>query len=158
MNMESFEDIKVLMDEFDPAALLPYLGSLIGKVEYVTGESGNETLVAYSLGNLCSTMLYGKNMVGEILSFDVVKKENGSVAVENVLVDPVISHYKTDTSKKDNQNLHVRYESRLYLLRDYTEALANSHGSQNWGAFTLAALKKFVTDPVSPVFLPAYMQ
>ena len=36
MNMESFEDIKVLMDEFDPAALLPDLGSLIGKVEFVT--------------------------------------------------------------------------------------------------------------------------
>lgn len=138
--------------------VLGHHSHVVGKVEYVTGESGNETLVAYSLGNLCSTMLYGKNMVGEILSFDVVKKENGSVAVENVLVDPVISHYKTDTSKKDNQNLHVRYESRLYLLRDYTEALANSHGSQNWGAFTLAALKKFVTDTVSPVFLPAYMQ
>jgi len=36
MNMESFEDIKVLMDEFDPAALLPDLSSLIGKVEFVT--------------------------------------------------------------------------------------------------------------------------
>ena len=36
MNMESFEDIKVLMDEFDPAALLPDLTTLIGKVEFVT--------------------------------------------------------------------------------------------------------------------------
>ena len=36
MNMESFEDIKVLMDEFDPAALLPDLTSLIGKVEFIT--------------------------------------------------------------------------------------------------------------------------
>ena len=36
MNFESFEDIKVLMDNFDPAALLPDLGTLVGKVEFVT--------------------------------------------------------------------------------------------------------------------------
>jgi len=36
MNMESVEDIKVLMDEFDPASLLPDLTTLIGKVEFVT--------------------------------------------------------------------------------------------------------------------------
>lgn len=131
---------------------------VVGGVEYLTGESGNKTLVAYSLGNLCSTMLYGRNMVGEILSFDIVQAENGAIRIENVLVDPVISHYKTDTSRKDNQDLHVRYELRLYLMRDYTEALANEHGSQNWGAFTLAELKKFVTDTVSAGFLPAYLQ
>ena len=138
--------------------VLGHHSHVAGKVEYVTGESGNKTLVAYSLGNLCSTMLYAKNMIGEILSFDIVKKANGAISIENVLIDPVISHYKTDTSRKDNQNLHVRYESRLYLLRDYTEALANSHGSQNWGAFTLADLKKCITDTVSPEFLPAYLQ
>ena len=36
MNFESFEDIKVLMDNFDPASLLPDLTSLVGKVEFVT--------------------------------------------------------------------------------------------------------------------------
>ena len=138
--------------------VLGHHSHVVGGVEYVTGESGNKTLVAYSLGNLCSTMLYGKNMVGEILSFDIVKRENGSIGIENVLVDPVVSHYQTDTSRKDNQNLHVRYASRVYLMRDYTETLANGHGSQNWGRFTLADLKKFVTDTVSAEFLPAYMQ
>ena len=36
MNFESFEDIKVLMDNFDPASLLPDLSSLGGMVELVT--------------------------------------------------------------------------------------------------------------------------
>ncbi len=36
MNMESFEDIKVLMDNFDPAALLPDLTSVVGVVEFLT--------------------------------------------------------------------------------------------------------------------------
>lgn len=36
MNMESFEDIKELMDAFDPAALLPDLTTVMGKVEFIT--------------------------------------------------------------------------------------------------------------------------
>ena len=36
MNFESFEDIKVLMDNFDPASLLPDLSSVVGIVEFVT--------------------------------------------------------------------------------------------------------------------------
>ena len=36
MNFDSFEDIKVLMDNFDPAALLPDLTTVVGKVEFIT--------------------------------------------------------------------------------------------------------------------------
>ena len=36
MNFENFEDIKVLMDNFDPASLLPDLSSVVGIVEFVT--------------------------------------------------------------------------------------------------------------------------
>ncbi len=36
MNFESFEDIKVLMDNFDPASLLPDLTSVVGVVESLT--------------------------------------------------------------------------------------------------------------------------
>ena len=36
MNFESFADIKVLMDNFDPATLLPDLTSMVGLVEFLT--------------------------------------------------------------------------------------------------------------------------
>ena len=36
MSLESFEDIKTIMDNFDPAALLPDLSTLAGKVELIT--------------------------------------------------------------------------------------------------------------------------
>ena len=36
MNFDSFEDIKVLMDNFDPAALLPDLSNVVGIVEFIT--------------------------------------------------------------------------------------------------------------------------
>ena len=138
--------------------VLGHHSHVVGGVEYLTGVNGNKTLVAYSLGNLCSTMLYARNMVGEILSFDLVKGEDEHISIENVVVDPVISHYKTDTSRKDNQNLHVRYASRVYLMRDYTNELAKEHGSQNWGAFTFDTMKRYITDTVSAEFLPSYMQ
>lgn len=137
--------------------VLGHHSHVVGGVEYLEGRNGGKTLVAYSLGNLCSTMLYARNMVGELLSFDIVKTDNG-YEIENVVVDPVISHYKTDTSKKDNQNLHVRYQSRVYLMKDYTEEMALAHGSQNWGAFSLDTLKKYVTDTVSEEFLPEYLK
>lgn len=124
-----------------------------GKVEWVSGESGNKTLVAYSLGNFCSSQLYAKNMIGEMLKFDIVKDVDGSISVENAYVDPVVCHYKTDTSKKDNQNLHVRYEVRMYMLDDYTEELSNAHGSQNWGKFSFANLKAYISDVVPEEFL-----
>ena len=36
MNVESFEDIKALMDNFDPASLLPDLGTVVGKTAFIT--------------------------------------------------------------------------------------------------------------------------
>ena len=36
MKFESFEDIKVLMDNFDPAVLLPDLSTVVGTVEFLT--------------------------------------------------------------------------------------------------------------------------
>ena len=36
MNLEKFEDIKVLMDNFDPATLLPDLTNVVGLVQTVT--------------------------------------------------------------------------------------------------------------------------
>ena len=36
MNFESFEDIKVLMDNFDPATLLPDLSNVAGLVSFLT--------------------------------------------------------------------------------------------------------------------------
>ena len=92
-------------------------------------------------------------MIGEMLKFEIVKDEDGIVTIENAYVDPVVCHYKTDTSKKDNQDLHVRYEVRMYMLKDYTEQMAKQHGSQNWGAFTFSDFKGYITNTVSSEFL-----
>ena len=143
-------------------AIIGHHPHVVGDVEWLEGESGNKTLVAYSIGNFCSSQLYSYSMVGEMLKFDIVKDKDGVVSIENVLVDPVVCHYKTDTSKKDNQNLDVRYEVRMYMMRDYTEALANSHGSQNWARFSFDTLKGYISGSnyadVADEFLPDFMK
>lgn len=138
--------------------VLGHHSHVVGDVEYLAGESGNRTLVAYSLGNFCGTMLNIRNNVGLMLEFDIVRDADGVITVENAVVEPTVSHYKTDTSKTDRQGLAVRYDSRVYLLRDYTEALANEHGSHNWDKFTFADMKKLVTDHVNAEFLPDFLK
>lgn len=139
-------------------AVLGHHSHVVGDVEYRTGESGNKTLVAYSLGNFCGTMLNIRNNVGLMLEFDIVRDADGIITVENAVVEPTVSHYKTDTAKTDRQGLAVRYDSRVYLLRDYTEALAAEHGAHNWDKFDLAAMKKLVTDHVNAEFLPDFLK
>lgn len=138
--------------------VLGHHSHVVGDVEYLTGESGNRTLVAYSLGNFCGTMLNIRNNVGLMLVFDIVRDADGIITVENAVVEPTVSHYKTDTAKTDRQGLAVRYDSRVYLLRDYTERLATEHGAHNWDSFTFDGIKKLVTDHVSAEFLPDFLQ
>lgn len=116
-------------------------------VEWVEGSGKNKTLVAYSLGNLISTMHPNRNMVGGLLSFDIVKDENGDVTIESPLLTPTLCFY---SMKRDGL--------QIYKLEDVGDELVLSHGSQLQGAFTLSTLKKYVTDSVDAAFLPDWIK
>lgn len=111
-------------------------------VEWVEGEGGNKTLVAYSLGNLINTMYYSYYMVGGALSFDIVKEKDGEARIENPVLIPTMCHYSM-----------TRDSLQMYLLEDYTEAQLKAHGSQLKGAFTMQTLYGYVKDTISPEFL-----
>lgn len=115
----------------------------IQPLEWLTGAGGNRTLVAYSTGNLISTMLYSYYMVGGLLTFDIVAEAGSKPYIDNVVFVPTVTHYSMN-----------RDSLTLYRLADYTEALAAAHGAQKNGAFTLATLKKYVTDTIDAEFLP----
>lgn len=131
---------------------------VVQPIEWVTGVSGNQTLVAYSLGNLLSTMLNSYNLVGGILSFDIVINESSKPSIENVIFNPVMCHYEADSSVLDSQSLATRFNVKLYMMEDYTEELAKSHGSQLYGKFDLYTLYRYITDTVSGEFLPSYLK
>ena len=99
---------------------------VIGPMTWLTGEGGNRTLVAYSLGNFTSNHEYTHiyNELEGMLSCDFVK-EDGEVRIENVVWTPLVMH--TDGTS-----------FAVYALKDYTPELAAAHT-------TLAAEK----DPIA---------
>lgn len=115
-------------------------------IEWIDGSEGNKTLVAYSLGNCLSTMLYSYYMVGGILTFDIVKDDSGAF-IEKPLLVPTVCHYSM-----------TRDSLQIYKLEDYSSTLASAHGAQKNGAFTLATLKGYVTDTVDKQFLPDFLK
>ncbi len=127
-------------------------------VEWIKGKNGNNTLCIYSLGNLISGMLSSKNMVGGLMTFDIVK-ENGEISIENPIYEPIVCHYEIDDfSKKDPEGNPVRTNFQVYLMKDYTEALTKKHGTQKYGSYGLNTLQNYVKNTVSSSFLPDYLK
>lgn len=103
-------------------------------VEWLEGNDGHRTLVAYSLGNFISGMMEEETQLGGMLSFDLVKKDN-QVSVDNVTLTPLANHYTVD-------NVQNAYETRnhftVYRLKDYTENLASQHGLNGYEGITIS--------------------
>lgn len=144
-----------LIADCEADVILGHHSHTLQPVEWVTGESGNKTLVAYSLGNFLHTQLNSKNLVGGVLMFDILQKDGERPTLENPVLIPTVCHYTANTAVLDSLDYYKRENLKIYWLSDYTEALAASHGSQYWGKFTLETLRSYVTDTVSAEFLPS---
>lgn len=130
----------------------------IQPIEWIEGSHGNKTLCIYSLGNFISTQLYSYNMVEALVTFDIIKEGDAKAYIANPIMHPVVCHYNADPNTLDEQELPYRSGVELYLMEDYTEDLAQAHGAQLYGAFTTETLRKYVTDNISPEFLPDYLK
>ncbi len=99
---------------------------VIEPVEWVESENDNESLCYYSLGNFTSTQDSVVTLLGGMASLTIVKDETGTyIDPSSVKAVPLVTHYTfpgyTGYSVVDT----------TYLLRDYTEELAASHGLKN---------------------------
>lgn len=70
---------------------------VIQSMEWITGENGNETLVAYSLGNFLSTMETVDTQLEGMLTLDFVQDEDGEVTIQNVEWTALINHFGDGT-------------------------------------------------------------
>lgn len=105
---------------------------------------GKNTLVIYSLGNFLSGMEYMKNHIGGIVSFDIVKNENGTF-VENVSFIPTVCQFD-----KNVRNF------KIYRFSEYTDELLKSHGTQVRGTDsprTMEYLENIITENIDAEFL-----
>jgi len=98
----------------------------IQPVEWVTGDSGNKTLVAYSLGNFIGSTVSDMNLLGGSINFDFVE-EDGEHSIEDVQWEPTFIHYEEAVpgSIASRTNFSVHY------LDEYTTEMASDHALNN---------------------------
>ncbi len=90
---------------------------VIQEMKWKNRSDGGKTLIAYSLGNFISTMYPAYNMLGGLLTFDIVK--NGDECyIENPKFTPTITHYSL-----------TRDSLKVYFLKDYSQDLYKKHGT-----------------------------
>ena len=101
---------------------------VVQPVEWVESENGNKSLCYYSLGNYVSTQKQALCMLEAMAWVTIHVDENGpAIDVENTGVLPLVCHYNA---------MPVRLE-RVYLLEEYTEEQAASHGIKAYGGVNL---------------------
>ncbi len=125
---------------------------VVQDIEWIEGEDGNKTLCIYSLGNLLSTMEPARNLIGMTVGFDIVKDEDG-IRIENVEATPVVTYYEYHPDYPGNNAKRIKV--KLYLLENFTEEMALSHGYNDNESkpVDLDKLKSYITDNVNEAFL-----
>lgn len=139
-----------LMAEAGADVILGHHSHIIQPVEWHDNANGSRTLIAYSLGNFISTQYYANNMIGGMLTFDVVKSDSGECTLENIVFRPTVTHYSFN-----------RDGLQLYMLEDYTEDMAKTHGTtlkSNPAPFTLQWIYSHVRSVIDEAFLPEYFE
>lgn len=115
-------------------------------MQWMDGKDGHKMLLTYSIGNFLSTMYNDYFMVGGMLSFDIVKNQDGT-HVENPLLIPTVTYYDVN-----------RANLSIYFLDEFTSELASSHGTNAHGATSIEKLRGYVTNAIPKEFLPASYQ
>lgn len=127
---------------------------VIQDLDWITSEDGRQVPVAYSLGNFLSAQSETSQLVGLVLTCDIVQIEQPdgtreAVRIENLAVRPTVTQYE-----RPQQTGKYHYP-RTYLFRDYTDELAAEHyvrvtKNNNWGR---AFIQQLVESYISPEYL-----
>jgi len=87
-------------------------------------------------------------MLGGMFQFDIVKtytdlQDNYEISIENPKFVPTVTHYDANYSNVRN-----------YLLKDYTEEMANSHGVRAFqDVFSIEFMEKIIYKYIPEEFL-----
>ena len=103
---------------------------VIQPMEWRDRPDGGRSLLVYSLGNFVSGMQDGFNTLGGMLSLDIVKTPDGKISIENVIFDPIVTHYEPSTKVKKDDTGYRNF--KIYYLADYTDELAAKHNVPIW--------------------------
>lgn len=112
-------------------------------IETVTAADGREILCVYSLGNLVSGMARPVNQVGGLFTFTVTTDGLGGLCVDKPHFEPTVFYYGMDW-----------YSTKIYYMDQYTEEIAQSHGTAISGyTLTPEQARAFVTGVIDDEYL-----
>jgi len=95
---------------------------VLQSMEYIEKEDGTKALVTYSLGNFISAQRKGMNLIGGVVTAEILFDfETGAVDVNNTVMHPVVTHYDAGMSN-----------IRVYPRSEYTAELAAVHGGHSF--------------------------
>lgn len=121
------KEYAALMNELGVDLVLGMHPHVIQPIEWMTHTNGNKTLVVYSLGNFVSGMVSGSNVLGGMLSLEIVKDlTTNETYIESPLFIPIVTHYVKKSRVASNDTGYRDFE--IYLLSEYTDELAATHG------------------------------
>ena len=119
---------------------------VIQPVEWLEGQQGNKTLCIYSLGDLIAVMTRASNMLGGLVTFDIVQ-ENDEFRIENPIFNPTVFHFGPSY-----------YNGKIYFLSDFTSDLAATFGNVYGITADYDDLVAIVKDTIDEEFLPEYLK
>jgi poly-gamma-glutamate synthesis protein (capsule biosynthesis protein) len=120
---------------------------VVQPIEWIQGENGNKTLCIYSLGNLISAMNNGYNMLGGLMTFDIVKNSKGEIYIDSPLFIPTAFYYADSW-----------FQTELFLLENYDQKKSLTHGSRKHGKnCTRTEMEKLLTQTIDREFLPQWL-
>ena len=100
---------------------------VVQPVRMIQADNGNTALCYYSLGNYVSTQKTAQSMLEGMAWVTFHVTENGiSLSTEDTGIIPLVCHYSSGPVRLKN----------VYLLEEYTEELATSHGIINYGGIS----------------------
>lgn len=111
-------------------------------IEWKQRPDGKKTLIAYSIGNLLSTMHNSRNMVGGLLTFNIKYTEPSDAEISDVKLIPTMCYY---SQKRDSL--------KLYELSEFTEDMYYTHGSTLQENVSYESMISYVTDTINAEFL-----
>ncbi len=109
---------------------------VVQPVVWIDADNGNRALCYYSLGNYVSTQQNAQSMLEGLAWVTFHVTEDGvRISEESTGIIPLVCHYSSGPVRLRN----------VYLLENYTEALAQSHGIIPYGgvAFHLSSLQRW---------------
>ena len=148
-NFDPIEDQRHAAQVAADCGVLAIIGQhphVIQPIEWIEGKNGNKMLCIYSLGDLIAVMMKASNMLGGLVTFDIVR-DNDDFWIENTVFNPTVFHFGPSY-----------YNGKLYYLSDFTDSLASTFGNVYGITADREDLERIVKKTIDAEFLPDYLK